>query len=269
MTGARKKRATPADLLRAYAAFVPTLARYADATAAEAFDRQARELDSLVLRHAELAGAAADGATAEMHRRAGADAALKARLCRLLAGGSELESAITVATGAGAGVAGQLKRPRRDASFWRAAAADLGRSISYKTKNPYPGRRLTAARRRDWQFRLDQAHEDLCWQGTLDRLAASAEAGALPAILFGLTNANQIRNLMRYAPSGYQDATGPHNMGPTIRTVEQLREAAAALKPFVFDAPKLYVPVAGDDAALSPGASVTPREDSAPLLRAA
>lgn len=277
----RKQTEDTAARLRGYAAFVPTLARYQQLTPVAAYARQAEELATLVARHAELA-ARGDAADAEMHRRAGADAARKARLCQLLAAGQDVERAVAETltegkgeTRAGAGTvapptSAQPKRPRRDAAFWRAAAADLQRTIDYKTKNPYPGRRLTPARRRDWQCRLDQAHEDACWQGTLARLAAAVAADTLPAILYGLTNALQVRTLLRYVPGSYYDTSGPHNLGPTIKTIEQLRAAAAAVNIYVCAAPKLYVPDAGDVPTTTPPEPVDkPRADDAPLLQRA
>lgn len=257
-----KRKNRLAEQLCAYARLVPTLTKYAGCTAIEAYERQARELAEVAARHLSLAEESGS-AGGEMYRTAHADAARKAQMCQLLSEGCEIGTAVSsvlsprAASPQSASSAQEKQgrapkrikanQPRRDGEFWLKAAEDLERGIAYKTKNPFPGKKLTPARRRDWQFRLDNAYEDMQWQGALRNLAEAATAGTLPEVLYGLTNATQVRNLMRHTQGGYQEQHGgPFMLGPTIRTVEQLREAASIIKSYVTHPPKLYVPETGD-----------------------
>jgi hypothetical protein len=122
--------------------------------------------------------------------------------------------------------------PALDAGTWRERAAAMTRDIAHKMR-PYdtPGRK-TLRKIEVYESRIHVALERGQWQATLINLADAVDEGALPAVLFGLTNENQVSTLMR-GDVRHVEQYGPQNMGPTIKTADEFKSAVEALKPFI------------------------------------
>jgi hypothetical protein len=125
-------------------------------------------------------------------------------------------------------------KPKQTATHWLTSAnAKMARVLELR-KYPFGTKPLTDARRRDWQHRLDTATEHHLWGETMREIARAVEAETLPSILNGLTNEYQVRQLMNCALEGKEKpAYAISNMGPTIKTPEDYKQAVEALRPFI------------------------------------
>lgn len=125
---------------------------------------------------------------------------------------------------------------KRDAEFWRAKAAEKLR-VAERDLRPFNAR-LNKSNLAEYDYRIRRGLEQTQWAEVLNTLARMCENNSLPPVLDGLTNDLQVRTLINWKP-GNPYASEPRNMGPTIKTPEQLQEAAQEIQ-------RITPPVGGD-----------------------
>ncbi|HEX8556714.1 MAG TPA: hypothetical protein VF668_01355 [Pyrinomonadaceae bacterium] len=134
--------------------------------------------------------------------------------------------------------ANPLPEPKRVVAYWKEKVAEVTRQAVIRSRYPFGDKKLTPARRRDWEYLLKSASEDYAWAGTLANLAVMAERGELPPVLYGLTNHLQVRQLMNAAEGSHFPKD---KLGQTIKSDEEIAAAAEVIRSLMFAAPELTV----------------------------
>ncbi len=121
-----------------------------------------------------------------------------------------------------------LKKPKRDADFWEHKAGEKLR-VAERDLRPYEAARINKANLAEYDYRVQRGLEHQQWAAVLSALAEKVRSGQLPPVLYGLTNDIQVRTLMQWNEKDNWRQE-PRNMGPTIKTPEQLKEAASEVQ---------------------------------------
>jgi hypothetical protein len=148
-----------------------------------------------------------------------------------------------------------MKESKRDHVHWLTKANAMLALSAERRKNPAEGKKLTPARRRDWQYRLDDATGKRRLGLTMEKIAEAVGAAKLPGRLCGLTNEYQVRTIMNCVVEGRtmpRDGM-PQNMGPTIKSRGDFEEAVEALRWLVPDVKPYTVAGELNERELPPG----------------